>query len=108
MNNYKKTDPPPQGLANLTALGNVITWQRAEYDFKFQKLEYDTDVPCLVLSEGRYTIFMILSGVLNNTVYFVRSMLPSDLQLMLKPDCKASVDVITEKYSGVCSASKYL
>jgi len=73
-----------QGLANLTALGNVITWQRAEYDFKFQKLEYDTDLPCLVLSEGR-------------------SMLPSDLQLMLKPDCKASVDVITEKYSGVGS-----
>jgi len=73
-----------QGLANLTALGNVITWQRAEYDFKFQKLEYDTDIPCLVLSEGR-------------------SMLPSDLQLMLKPDCKASVDVITEKYSGVGS-----
>ena len=31
-------------------------------------------------------------------------MLPSDLQLMLKPDCKASVDVITEKYSGVSSA----
>merc|ERR1719222_1515712 len=73
-----------QGLANLTALGNVITWQRAEYDFKFQKLEYDTDIPCLVLSEGR-------------------AMLPSDLQLMLKPDCKASVDVITEKYSGVGS-----
>ena len=47
---------PPQGLANLTALGNVITWQRAEYDFKFQKLEYDTDLPCLVLSEGRYAI----------------------------------------------------
>ena len=34
------------------------------------------------------------------TIIF-RSMLPSDLQLMLKPDCKASVDVITEKYSGV-------
>ena len=33
----------------------------------------------------------------------LRSMLPSDLQLMLKPDCKASVDVITEKYSGVRS-----
>ena len=48
---------PPQGLANLTALGNMITWQRAEYDFKFQKLEYDTDVPCLVLSEGRYTVY---------------------------------------------------
>ena len=33
----------------------------------------------------------------------LRSMLPFDLQLMLKPDCKASVDVITEKYSGVRS-----
>ena len=35
-------------------------------------------------------------------------MLPSDLQLMLKPDCKASVDVITEKYSGVRSASQHV
>ena len=60
-----------------------------------------------MLSEGRYTIFIILSGMLDIIVYYVRSMLPSDLQLMLKPDCKASVDVITEKYSGVCSASKY-
>ena len=42
-----------QGLANLTALGNLITWQKAEYDFKYQKMEYDTDIPCLVMSEGR-------------------------------------------------------
>ena len=60
-----------------------------------------------MLSEGRYTILIILSVVLDITAYYVRSMLPSDLQLMLKPDCKASVDVITEKYSGVRSASKY-
>ena len=45
--------------------------------------------------------------VLDNIAIF-RSMLPSDLQLMLKPDCKASVDVITEKYSGVGSTSKKL
>jgi hypothetical protein len=90
----------PQGLANLTALGNLITWQKAEYDFKYQKMEYDMDIPCLVLSEGR-------------------SMLPSDVQLMLKvmimmfltrpltrppqPDCEASPDVVSTKYSGIGS-----
>lgn len=73
-----------QGLANLTALGNLITWQKAEYDFKYQKMEYDTDIPCLVMSEGR-------------------SMLPSDVQLMLKPDCEASPGVIGTKYSGIGS-----
>lgn len=73
-----------QGLANLTALGNLITWQKAEYDFKYQKMEYDMDIPCLVLSEGR-------------------SMLPSDIQLMLKPDCEASPDIISTKFSGIGS-----
>ena len=68
-------------------------------------------MPCLVLSEGRYTILQhchceqhhLVSDciIVNVITLIVRSMLPSDLQLMLKPDCKASVDVITEKYSGV-------
>lgn len=73
-----------QGLANLTALGNLITWQKAEYDFKYQKMEYDMDIPCLVMSEGR-------------------SMLPSDVQLMLKPDCAVSSDIISTKFSGIGS-----
>jgi len=73
-----------QGLANLTALGNLITWQKAEYDFKYQKMEYDMDIPCLVMSEGR-------------------SMLPSDVQLMLKPDCAATPDIISTKFSGIGS-----
>jgi len=72
----------PAGLKNLTALGNLITWQRVEYDFKYQKMEYDCDVPCLVMSEGR-------------------SMLPSDTQLMVKPDCVASPDIISTNFKGV-------
>ena len=40
------------GVKNLTSLGNLITWQKLEYDFEFQKMEYETDVPCLVMSEG--------------------------------------------------------
>ena len=52
----------PAGIRNLTALGNLITWQKVDYDFKFQSVEFNTDVSCLVLSEGR-------------------SMLPSDFQV---------------------------
>jgi len=43
----------PAGVRNLTALGQLIRWQRLEYDFEFHKLDFEKDVPCLVLSEGR-------------------------------------------------------
>lgn len=59
------------GVANLTALGNVIQWQRLSYDFQFHTTEFDCDLvrqlccnilsfsvyrlyqPVLVLSEGK-------------------------------------------------------
>jgi len=41
------------GVGNLTALGNVITWQKLEYNFQFHKLEYETDIPVLIMSEGK-------------------------------------------------------
>lgn len=41
------------GVANLTALGNVIQWQRLSYDFQFHATEFDCDLPVLVLSEGK-------------------------------------------------------
>jgi len=71
-----------KGLKNLTALGSLITWQKVDYDFKFQQMEFESDVACLVMSEGR-------------------SMLPSDSQLMVKPDCMASPDIISTKFRGV-------
>jgi len=70
------------GVKNLTAIGHLITWQKVEYDFKFHQMEYEADVPCLVLSEGR-------------------SMLPSDVQLMIKPSCVADPAVIAEKFSSI-------
>jgi len=74
------------GLKNLTALGNLITWQKLEYDFKFQSMEYDTDIPCLVMSEGR-------------------SMLPSDMQIMIKPSqVEARPDLISKTFSEVGSS----
>jgi len=74
------------GLKNLTALGNLITWQKLEYDFKFQAMEYDSDIPCLVMSEGR-------------------SMLPSDMQIMVKPyQVEARPDLISKTFSEVGSS----
>ena len=67
------------GLKNLTALGNLITWQKLEYDFKFQAM----DIPCLVMSKGQ-------------------SMLPSDMQIMVKPSqVEARADLISKTFGEV-------
>ena len=70
----------PSGVKNLTALGTLITWQKVEYNFDFHNLDFNTDVPCLIMSEGR-------------------SILPSDIQIMLQPD--GSVTDIKEIFSAI-------
>lgn len=42
-----------EGVRNVTALGNITTWQKIEYDFSFHQVEFHTDIPVLVLSERR-------------------------------------------------------
>eukprot|EP00096_Caligus_rogercresseyi_P012514 TRINITY_DN5267_c0_g1_i1.p1 TRINITY_DN5267_c0_g1~~TRINITY_DN5267_c0_g1_i1.p1 ORF type:complete len:627 (-),score=197.35 TRINITY_DN5267_c0_g1_i1:48-1928(-) len=70
------------GLKNLTALGNIINWQKVEYNFNFYPMEFSTDVPCLILSEGR-------------------SILPSDVFIPLKPNHATSHAVIEEKFKAL-------
>lgn len=41
------------GVGNITALGNMITTQKVEYDFKYYKMEFDADIKVLLLSEGK-------------------------------------------------------
>ena len=41
------------GVQNLTALGNLIAWQKVEYDFDFHKTDFPANVTVLVLSEGK-------------------------------------------------------
>lgn len=41
------------GVNNITALGNLIKQQKVEYDFKYYKMEFDSDISVLVLSEGK-------------------------------------------------------
>ncbi|GFG32310.1 hypothetical protein Cfor_02707 [Coptotermes formosanus] len=56
-----------KGVHNVAALGTLISQQKLDYDFQFYKLEFQTDIPVLVLSEGK-------------------SLLPSDVSVPLEPD----------------------
>ncbi|XP_041987429.1 mini-chromosome maintenance complex-binding protein [Aricia agestis] len=55
------------GVNNVAALAKLITQQTIEYDFKFYKKDFDSDVSVLILSEGK-------------------SLLPSDYHVILKPE----------------------
>ncbi|XP_064118648.1 mini-chromosome maintenance complex-binding protein-like [Macrobrachium nipponense] len=55
-----------KGVQNLTALGNVINWQKIDYDFQYHPIEQHTNIPVLILSEGK-------------------SMIMSDAQIRLSP-----------------------
>ncbi|XP_068113960.1 mini-chromosome maintenance complex-binding protein isoform X2 [Hyperolius riggenbachi] len=55
------------GVRNVTALGNVITWQKVDYDFSYHQMEFPCNINVLVTSEGR-------------------SLLPSDCQVHLQQE----------------------
>ncbi|XP_059677347.1 mini-chromosome maintenance complex-binding protein [Gavia stellata] len=54
------------GVHNVTALGNLITWQKVDYDFNYHQMEFPCNINVLITSEGR-------------------SLLPSDCQVHLQP-----------------------
>ncbi|KAM9726909.1 mini-chromosome maintenance complex-binding protein [Menidia menidia] len=54
------------GVRNVTALGNLISWQKVDYDFNYHQMEFPCNINVLVASEGR-------------------SLLPSDCQVHLQP-----------------------
>ncbi|KAG8517368.1 Mini-chromosome maintenance complex-binding protein, partial [Galemys pyrenaicus] len=54
------------GVHNVTALSNLITWQKVDYDFSYHQMEFPCNINVLVTSEGR-------------------SLLPADCQIHLQP-----------------------
>ncbi|NXE84781.1 MCMBP protein, partial [Cochlearius cochlearius] len=54
------------GVHNVTALSNLITWQKVDYDFNYHQMEFPCNINVLITSEGR-------------------SLLPSDCQVHLQP-----------------------
>ena len=57
----------------MTALGNVASWQKIEYDFNFHPVEFHVDIPVLLLSERK-------------------SMVAADVHLPLKQNPSASIN----------------
>lgn len=55
------------GVGNLTALGNMINWQKLTYDFQYHQLENNTNVPVIILSEGKSMIKCDAQVRLNST-----------------------------------------
>uniref|UniRef100_G1NFW4 Mini-chromosome maintenance complex-binding protein n=1 Tax=Meleagris gallopavo TaxID=9103 RepID=G1NFW4_MELGA len=55
-----------KGVQNVKALGNLITWQKVDYDFSYHQMEFPCNINVLITSEGR-------------------SLLPSDCQVQLQP-----------------------
>ncbi|KTF80659.1 hypothetical protein cypCar_00036069 [Cyprinus carpio] len=41
------------GVRNITALGNLITWQKVDYDFNYHQMEFSCNINVLITSEGR-------------------------------------------------------
>lgn len=41
------------GVHNVTALGNLITWQKVDYDFSYHRMEFPCNINVLITSEGR-------------------------------------------------------
>ncbi|XP_050351974.1 mini-chromosome maintenance complex-binding protein [Nymphalis io] len=71
------------GVNNITALGNLIKQQKVEYDFKYYKMEFDSDISVLVLSEGK-------------------SLLPSDYHISLRPE-ESSLEI----FDAIVEAATY-
>ncbi|XP_014231994.1 mini-chromosome maintenance complex-binding protein [Trichogramma pretiosum] len=55
------------GRQNYNAINEIMQFQRLAYDFKFYNMEYDTDIPILILSD-------------------VKSFIPCHIQIKLQPD----------------------
>ncbi|GBP15443.1 Mini-chromosome maintenance complex-binding protein [Eumeta japonica] len=71
------------GVGNVAALGHLIQHQKVEYDFKYYKMEFDTDIPVLILSEGK-------------------SLLPSDFHVPLRPE-ESSLEI----FDAIVEAATY-
>ncbi|CAG9793682.1 unnamed protein product [Diatraea saccharalis] len=71
------------GVNNIAALGNMIQNQKVEYDFKYYKMNFDSDISVLILSEGK-------------------SLLPSDYHVPLRPE-----DSSLEIFDAIVEAATY-
>ncbi|KAM9804247.1 mini-chromosome maintenance complex-binding protein [Neosynchiropus ocellatus] len=70
----------PTGVRNVTALGNLISWQKVDYDFNYHQMEFPCNINVLIASEGR-------------------SLLPSDCQIHIHP--QVAPELVSEYLSSI-------
>lgn len=75
------------GVRNVTALGNLISWQKVDYDFSYHQMEFPCNINVLVTSEGR-------------------SLLPSDCQIRLQPQLSAAHTEEQQQHLGSAHTSQ--
>ncbi|XP_048863655.1 mini-chromosome maintenance complex-binding protein [Brienomyrus brachyistius] len=71
------------GVRNITALGNLISWQKVDYDFSYHQMEFPCNINVLIASEGK-------------------SLLPSDCHMPLQPQLPPPN---IEEYMGALQAA---
>lgn len=54
---------PGVGVRNITALGNLISWQKVDYDFNYHQMEFPCNINVLIASEGRSLLPVRTSGL---------------------------------------------
>jgi hypothetical protein len=57
------------GVHNMAAICTLISQQKVDYDFHFYKLEFQTDIPVLVLSEGK-SLLPVSCNVFQSNILF--------------------------------------
>lgn len=71
------------GISSVRALKEVIQHQKLTYDFNYYKLDFDCDIPFLILSEGK-------------------SLLNSDVHVILQPE-----QICIDTFSEIVDAAKH-
>lgn len=49
------------GVHNVTALSNLITWQKVDYDFSYHQMEFPCNINVFITSEGR-SLLPVMKG----------------------------------------------
>lgn len=67
---------PVLGVWNIPALGNLISWQKVDYDFNYHKMEFPCNINVLITSEGRSLLPVRTKA--SNKILLATSAIPSD------------------------------
>lgn len=88
------------GCMAISDLSELIRTQQLSYDFQFYKIPYKTDLPVLILSEGKSLlpvkkiIILILPKIINYKYFFLN--LQSDFAIPIKPIDVNTIHLINE------------